>query len=158
MINVLRPLNIVCLATCSHMKVMRPSARTTSRPTLIEAIINEPRRQGKKHGRDGARKRPLPPFRWTNPAPPKLTPNQFGPRRTIPASHLNEALYTGSVILQAEPALPNRFGVESGAAERHRTTSAWDPAPPELTAGNAWVRGILGLMPLEMPFRPFLYK
>ena len=63
-------------------------------------------------------------------------------RRTIPASHRNEALYTGSVIRQVEPAPPKRSGVESGAAERHRTTSAWNPAPPKLTAGIACCEGI----------------
>ena len=37
-------------------ELMRPSAHTPTRPTLIQAIINEPRRQGKKRGRDGARR------------------------------------------------------------------------------------------------------
>ena len=56
---------------------------------------------------------------------------------------------------------PSRTGAPEPArrgGRRRRTTSAWSLAPPELTAGTTWVRGNLGLMPLEMPFRPFLYK
>ena len=113
----------------------------------------EPRHNGKKHGRDGARNKTR---RQVRRRPGAAEP--FLRCRTIPAPSQTYSQNISSVSAEPKLAPPKQFSVEPGTADPLLDHFGVKPGAVETYRRNRLCVGNLGLMPLKMPFRPFLYK